>query len=142
MGSRPPSVIRTSEGKMRDMIDKLGSEQNFFSLTVYRYDQYLPNGSRKTVAPIESNAEVGPPLPFAISLKTATRFTIQQEFRDLPHTLHGLPKRRICNWKSGTYIEPISWPKIYIREKKKRKKKDVTIVYLRNIITVMIVMLI
>ena len=42
-------MIRISEQKIRVMTGKLGLNLNFFSLTVYRYDQYLPNGSEKTV---------------------------------------------------------------------------------------------
>ena len=45
----------------------VGSRQNFFSLTVCSWGQYLRNGSEKVVfGPIGSNAKVEPALPIAI----------------------------------------------------------------------------
>ena len=46
--SPAPQIFGTSDGKMMTPTVFLGPKHNFYSLTVCRLNQYLPNGSEKT----------------------------------------------------------------------------------------------
>ena len=65
---RPSKVVWTSELNMMALSDIMGPNQNFFSLTVCTFDQYILTEWQRNVcfAPIDSNAKMGPALPIAI----------------------------------------------------------------------------